>query len=156
TKKMKGISCSVRPPPRQQKTGKPGRRLSENQKRVTHRRRAKPFVTSNDILFAGAADVDGFRQRRIRSYVTASLAFGHAHPQKGALFCKGRRRARVVNGGESSWLPFGREFRLHAERRDRRKCHCQRATRAFIDLMPQHHQGCACDMNSWSLLNPRQ
>src|SRR5271165_336232 len=62
----------------------------------------------------------------------------------------------IVDGGESLRFPYGGKFRLQAERRDRRKCHCHRATRAFVDLMTKNHQGGSRNVSSWPPFYPRQ
>src|SRR5215469_16689617 len=120
---MEGVSSSIRSPTREQEAGEALRRLSENQKGVTHRCRAKPFMTRNDVIPARSTSIDRLGQRRICSYVAASLAFGHTHTEERTPLLRSRHRARIIGRRKDSWFPFSCEFRLQAKRRDRRKCH---------------------------------
>src|SRR5947207_3145982 len=153
---MKSVPGFVRSPAREQKTRESGRCWSQDQKGVTHRRRAKPFVSRDDVLLTGTAAIDGLRQGSVGSAVAASPASGHAHPEKDAMLFRSRHRSKIVDGGESPWFPFRREFRLQAERRDHGEGHGQGTTGTFVDLMPNHHQGSPRDMSSGPLFYPRQ
>src|ERR1700751_1604524 len=120
---MEGVSSSIRSPTRKQEAGETLRRLSENQKSVTHRCGAKPFVTRNDVILARSTSIDRLGQRRICSYVAAALAFGHTHTEERTPFLRSRHRARIIGRRKDPWFPFAGEFRLQSKRRDRRECH---------------------------------
>src|SRR5207302_7175361 len=63
-----------------QETGKALRGLSQHQEDVTHRRRAEPLMTAQNVLAARSAPRDRIRPGGVGAHVRAALAFGHPYP----------------------------------------------------------------------------
>ena len=79
---LNGIGLTVGQHTRQKQARQPTRSLGQDQKRVAHRGRKKPFVASHRITRAPGIAVIGHGVGGVGPHVRATLLFGHAHAHR--------------------------------------------------------------------------
>ena len=134
---VKRIARPVRTPARHQKAGDPGFGLRERQKRVAHRRGAKPFVPGQLIFVVDNMGGDSGVGANIR----AALFFSHRHADGRGFLVGGRHEMRIVIACENARDPLLRDRRLMTQRRHRRIGHSHwAADTRFRAGLHEHHR----------------
>ena len=150
------VDFAVGRPARKEEAREPALGLREHEERIAHRRRAEPLVAGDRVFPPRPARPNRLGDGDVRADVGAALPLGHRHAEGAAALLVRREETRVVVGREHARLPLGGEVGLEPERGDDGERHRDRAARALVHLMPEHHQRAACDVRARPVARPRQ
>ena len=140
---LQPLQAESRVRPLRDKAGDSCLGLREREEDVEDRVRAEPLVTGQ--LEPAVADRLG--DRRVRAQIRSTLLLGHDHPGLGEAVVVGQRQAR---------LPFARQRRVLAHRRDGGVVDRHRATRTCVELVEEVEHPRAHDVSARSRIAPRQ
>ena len=140
------VDRAVRRKARREKAGQPPFGLREDQERVGHRRRQKPFVAADGVTLARAGAVEGNGRRGVGANVGAALTFRHAHADGDGLLLLPGSKSRVVAPHEQLWQHCAGEYRLVQERSDGGVGHGDGAAMARLHLRCHVAARAPCDM----------